>query len=225
MCKAVGYTRVSTEEQADEGYSLGAQEAKIRAQAIVSDLELVDVIVDPGFSGKDMVRPGLERLLRMVRKREVEAVVIPKLDRLTRRVKDLEELIEMFDKNRVRLISLHEALDTRTAAGRMVIRILASVSQMEREQIGERTKAVLQFKKSRGERTGNVPYGYYADEKGRLRRNAVEQEVVDEIYRLHDLGDSLRGIAEALNKAGLRTRAGTEWKFQYIDRILRGRQV
>src|SRR5436190_19163779 len=123
---AIGYVRVSTERQADEGVSLAAQEAKVRAMAAVRDATLLDVIVD-AESAKNVNRPGLQRLLTLINAGEVQAVIVAKLDRLTRSVKDLCTLLELFDKRKVALISVAESLDTGTAGGRLVLRIMASV--------------------------------------------------------------------------------------------------
>ena len=109
--KAIGYVRVSTDRQAEQGVSLEAQEAKIRAMATVQGAELFEVIVDGGESAKNLNRPGLQRLLALVDSGKVEAVIIAKLDRLTRSVKDLCSLLELFEKRSVALISVAESLD------------------------------------------------------------------------------------------------------------------
>ena len=149
---AVGYVRVSTERQADQGVSLEAQEAKIRAMATVQGVTLTEVIVDGGESAKSLKRPGLQRLLAMVETGKVQAVIVAKLDRMTRSVKDLCGLLELFEKRKVALVSVAESLDTGSAAGRLVITIMGAVSQWEREAIGERTRDALQHKRSNGER-------------------------------------------------------------------------
>src|SRR6516225_11486199 len=148
--KAIGYVRVSTDRQAEQGVSLEAQEAKIRAMATVQGAELFEVIVDGGESAKNLNRPGLQRLLGLVDSGKVEAVIIAKLDRLTRSVKDLCNLLELFEKRGVALISVAESLDTASAAGRLVITIMAAVSQWERETIGERTRDALRHKRTSG---------------------------------------------------------------------------
>src|SRR5689334_12703286 len=117
--RTIGYVRVSTDRQADKGVSLEAQEAKIRAMATVQGADLLDVIVDGGESAKSLNRPGLQKLLRMVNKGEVQAIIIAKLDRLTRSVKDLCGLLELLEKRKVALISVAESLDTSSAAGRL----------------------------------------------------------------------------------------------------------
>jgi len=161
--KAIGYVRVLTDRQAELGVSLEAQEAKIRAMATVKGAELSEVIVDGGESAKNLNRPGLQRLLAMVDSGKVEAVIIAKLDRLTRTVKDLCSLLELFEKRGVALISVAESLDTASAAGRLVI----TISQWEREAIGERTRDALRHKRTSGERVGNIRFGFRLSPDGK----------------------------------------------------------
>src|SRR5580704_16921325 len=205
--KVLGYVRVSTDKQ---GISLEAQAQKIRAIAVVHDAELLDLIVDGGESAKSLQRPGMERLLALVEARKVQAVIVAKLDRLTRSVRDLCELLELFERRGVALISVAESLDTSSAAGRLVMNIMAAVSQWEREAIGERTRDALQHKRSQGERVGNIAFGYRlsADRK-HVEADAGEQAVLGEIRRLRNDGTSLRRIAAALNGRALTTRRGT----------------
>src|SRR5580704_17367345 len=106
--KAIGYVRVSTDRQAEQGVSLEAQEAKIRAMATVQSAELIDVIVDGGEAAKSLYRPGLQRLLAMINTGQVEAVIVAKLDRLTRSVQDLCGLLELLEKRKVALVSVAE---------------------------------------------------------------------------------------------------------------------
>src|SRR6202158_4750623 len=143
--KTVGYVRVSTDKQAERGVSLEAQAEKIRAMAVVHNAELVDIIVDGGESAKSLSRPGMARLLELVDAGEVQAVIIAKLDRLTRSVKDLCTLLETFTRRGVALISVAESLDTGSAAGRLVINIMTAVSQWEREAIGQKYGVWLDF--------------------------------------------------------------------------------
>jgi len=157
--RTVGYVRVSTDKQAERGISLEAQEAKISAMATVQGAELIDVIVDGGESAKSLNRPGLQKLMGLVNSGGVQAVIVAKLDRLTRSVKDLCGLPELFEKRKVALISVAEALDTGSAAGRLVITIMGAVSQWEREAIGERTRDALQHKRGNGERVGKIAFG------------------------------------------------------------------
>jgi DNA invertase Pin-like site-specific DNA recombinase len=121
---------------------------------------LVEVIVDGGESAKNLNRPGLRHLIAMMEDGKIEAVIVAKLDRLTRSVKDLCGLLELFEKRKVALISVAESLDTGSAAGRLVITIMGAVSQWEREAIGERTRDALRHKRTSGERVGNIRFGF-----------------------------------------------------------------
>lgn len=154
--RAIGYVRVSTDKQADHGVSLEAQEAKVRAMAVVQGAEIVELIVDGGESAKNLNRPGMERLLALVDERTVDTIIIAKLDRLTRSVKDLAELLERFQRRGVSLVSVAESLDTGSAAGRLVINIMTAVSQWELEAIGERTRDAMQHKRAKGQRVVNL---------------------------------------------------------------------
>ena len=127
--RAVGYARVSTDKQSDQGISLEAQTEKIQAMTMVQGAELVHVIRDGGASAKTLHRPGLQQVLDMAQGRQVQAVIVAKLDRLTRSVKDLCELLEVFERRGVALISVAESLDTSSASGRLVMNIMAAVSQ------------------------------------------------------------------------------------------------
>jgi site-specific DNA recombinase len=220
--KAIGYARVSTDKQADFGVSLDAQSEKVRAMAVVQGAELVDMIVDAGESAKSLNRPGMARLLSLVDAGAVDTVIIAKLDRLTRSVKDLAELLERFTRRGVSLVSVADALDTRSAAGRLVLNIMVSVSQLEREAIGERTRDAMQHKRANGERVGTVPFGYRTAADGvRLESNTAEQGILATMRELRAAGHSTRQISAELNRLGFTTRRGTEWRFQYVAEALR----
>ena len=127
--------------------------------AVVKGIELVDLVIDAGESAKSLNRPGMTQLLALVEARAVDVVIIAKLDRLTRSVKDLAELLERFTRRGVSLVSVADALDTQSAAGRLVLNIMVSVSQWEREAIGERTRDAMRHKRASGERVGTVLFG------------------------------------------------------------------
>jgi DNA invertase Pin-like site-specific DNA recombinase len=219
--RTIAYLRVSTDKQADKGVSLDAQRAKIAAYAELYDLELVDVIVDAGASAKTLDRPGLQRALGMLRRREADALLVVKLDRLTRSVKHLGELVETcFAPGKAALLSVSEQIDTRSAAGRLVLNVLASVSQWEREAIGERTAAAMQHKAACGEFTGGeAPFGWRVD-GGRLEAVDAEQRVIAEARRLRAAGLSLRAVARELDAAGLRSRTGRAFAAVQVQRMV-----
>lgn len=207
--RTVAYLRVSTDKQADRGVSLDAQRAKVQAYAELYDLELVEVIVDAGLSAKTLERSGLQRALGMLRRREADALLVVKLDRLTRSVKHLGELVEtVFAPGKAALLSVSEQIDTRSAAGRLVLNVLASVSQWEREAIGERTSVAMQHKAACGEFTGGEsPFGFRVEGE-QLAPIESEQHVIAGARRLRAAGLSLRAVARELDAAGMRSRTG-----------------
>jgi site-specific DNA recombinase len=214
----------SIDKQRDRGVSLDAQAEKIRAMAVVHNAELREIIVDGGESAKSLNRPGMAQLLALVDAGEVQTVIIAKLDRLTRGVKDLCTLLERLERRRVALISVAESLDTGSAAGRLVLNIMTAVSQWEREAIGERTRDALCHKRNRGERVGNIPYGSRLTDDGQhLEADPVEQATLAEIRRLRDKGTSMRKIAATLNHQAFQTRRGTPWRLESVARILNAR--
>ena len=213
---------MSTEKQADLGVSLDAQTARIHAMAVVHGANVLDVIVDAGESAKSLNRPGMARVLALVDAGAVDTVIITKLDRLTRSVADLAELIGRFERRGVSLVSVADALDTRSAAGRLVLNIMVSVSQWEREAIGERTRDAIRHKQAHGERVGTVPFGYrLAGDGVRLEADDVEQGILSRIRDLSTKGLTSRQIAAELNRQGVTTRRGTPWRFRYVAHTLR----
>src|SRR6266567_1957004 len=210
--KTVGYVRVSTDKQAERGISLEAQAEKIRAMAVVQGAELSEIIVESGESAKSLNRPGMAKLLAIVDGGAVKAVIVAKLDRLTRSVKDLCELLERFERRGVALVSVAESLDTSSAAGRLVLNIMTAVSQWEREAIGGRTRDAMSHKRTNGERVGNIQFGYRLGADGKhVEADQAEQAVLQEIHDLRRKGHTLRGIAATLSRQALRTRRGTAW--------------
>ena len=219
--RAIAYIRVSTDKQADEGHSLAAQENKLRAYAALYDIEIIDVIVDAGLSASTLDRPGLQRALASLAAGSADALLIVKLDRLTRSVRDLGQLIEdHFAPHGAALLSVSEAIDTRSAAGRLVLNVLASVAQWEREAIGERTSAAMAHMKAQGVYTGGeVPYGFTVDE-GRLVKAEHEQEVLRQARALRAAGLSLRAVAAELDRLGFSSRSGAPFAAKQIMRMV-----
>ncbi len=219
--KAIGYCRVSTLEQSDEGISLENQAQKIRQYCQLNELELTSIITDAGLSGKTTNRPGLTELLRLVKTKKVQAVVVYKLDRLSRKVLDTLTMIEMFDKAKIDFHSINEKIDTTSAMGRFFLNITASLAQMERELISERTADALQMKIKNHERAGRVPYGWTLAEDGNsLIANLLEQEAVIRIRELRTKGYSLRAICTELTKEGYKPQ-GAAWYASTIQSILK----
>lgn len=220
--KAIGYVRVSTEEQAAEGLSLAAQRAKLAAYAALHDMGLAAVLADEGLSGKRADnRPGLQEALRKLRAGEAQALVVLKLDRLSRSTRDVLDLVDNSDREGWSLHSISEKLDTSSAAGRFVVTILAALAQMEREQIGERTAATMAHMRAQGLRVGAIPFGYDLAPDGRmLVANAAEQSIIREVRALLAQGLSRRRVAQRLNARGLRTKQGRPWTHVQVGRTL-----
>jgi DNA invertase Pin-like site-specific DNA recombinase len=162
----------------------------------------------------------MEQLLAQVDAKKFQAVIVAKLDRLTRSVKDLCELLERFERRGVALISVAESLDTSSAAGRLVLNIMTAVSQWEREAIGERTRDALSHKRTHGERVGNIAFGYRLASDGvHVEPEPTEQAAIAAVAALRSSGMSLRRIAKDLNRRGIRTRKGSEWRLESVARV------
>jgi hypothetical protein len=207
MTRVVAYIRVSTADQADSGLGLAAQEEKIRAYAKLYDLEIVAMEIDAGISAKTMDRPALLRALAMLG-RGVDGVLVAKLDRLTRSVRDLGVILhEYFVSTPYTLFSVTDQVDTRSASGRLVLNILASVSEWEREIIAERTKAAMSVLKASGKRCGAVPLGKKALVDGTLVDCEETQRAMWMAKQLRKNGACWSEIVQALN-CNYRTQTG-----------------
>lgn len=210
---AIGYVRVSTDEQAREGISPAAQEDKIRAYCDLNDIELAEILIDAGESAKTLERPAMQEALRRIRAGKVGALIVYKLDRLTRSPRDLYMLIDdELNPRAIDLISMQEQIDTRTPAGRGMLGVMSVFAQMERELIAERTREALAHKKRQGHRLGTTPYGFVTPEPGaEMEPNADELKAVRMILRRRHSGKSFRAIADELEEKGLSTKRGGKW--------------
>lgn len=217
---AVGYIRVSTEGQVVDGVSLDAQRAKIEAWAVLNDYELAAVHVDAGISGKSALnRPGLQAALADCR--SGSALVVYSLSRLARSTADTLLISDRLNKAGADLVSLSEKIDTTSAAGKMVFRMMAVLAEFERDQISERTAGAMQFKKAKGELVGAVPIGFsLADDGVALVVNDAEQAAIQQARELKAGGLSLRKIAAELQRRGFVSRAGTMFQPGQVQRML-----
>ena len=220
---AVGYTRVSTDRQATEGVSLKTQQARIRAWCEANGYALIGLHVDAGLSGcRSDNRPGLQSALTEACKSKA-AFVVYSLSRLARSTKDAIGISERLGKNGADLVSLSERIDTTTAAGKMVFRMLAVLAEFERDQVAERTKGALTHLRNQDKRiSGKIPYGYDLALDGEtLVANAKEQIGLQLIQRLRDKGLGRRRIAAQLMRSGIPTKSGSSWSPQAVASILR----
>ena len=219
--KAIGYARVSTQEQVKEGVSLEAQEDKIRKYADLHNLNLIGIIKDEGKSGKDLNREGIQKIISLCKRKKINHLIVYKMDRLTRRTLDLLTLVEeIFKPNNVQFHSITERVDTSTAQGKFFLTITGAFAQMERDLISERTSEALRFKISKGEPVGFPLLGYEVNNKN-WRKEKKELETVNYIKKLKRKKLSLRGIAKRLNDENISTKRGGRWYAGTVRYILR----
>jgi DNA invertase Pin-like site-specific DNA recombinase len=221
--RTVAYCRVSTEDQATHGVSLDQQRTRIEAYAIATGREVDEFIVDAGESAKSLRRPGMIRLLEGVKNGSIGAVIVLKLDRATRSVKDLLHLIEVFGKANADLVSVSESLDTSTASGRMVVQILGVMAEFERAQLSERTAGALAHKRRNRQVYGHAPFGFRR-EGDSLTEDSQEQWALSVARRMRVEGASLRRVAEWLEGNGFSpSQGGQAWRKQTVAQVLGSR--
>ena len=195
--QAALYVRVSTLEQVTDGYSIGVQKEKLSAYAAAQSYDITDIYSDEGFSGKDLHRPAMERLLSDVKSGKINTVLVYKLDRLSRHVKDVLELVELFDKYSVSLYSLTEQLDVSSPFGRAALKMSATFSELERETIVERMQMGKDARARSGKYTcpGKAPCGYKLDkERDRLEIIPEEAEAIRDMYAKYIDGYTFRKL-------------------------------
>lgn len=212
---ALAYCRVSTEEQAREGMSLAMQQRLIGKFIEAKEWHLMEIITDPGRSAKDLKRPGLKKVIELCKSGEVDIVIIYKLDRLSRRVRDIIDLVEeVFQKNNVDLASVTETIDTSTAVGRGFFLITSVFGQMERERGGERTSDARADRQERGFSTGRLPYGFEKTKiKGKIISIPEKLKHYDLAKDIYDKGGTLKTIQD---KFGVKP--GTARRLRDTDR-------
>lgn len=222
MKKACVYTRVSTDAQGEDGkVSLPEQERMAKACIESKGWQYIRTYEDNGYSGRSTERPALKQMLSDLQNGDIDAVVIYKLDRLSRKQRDTLEIIEEFLlKNEVDLVSLNETLDTSTPWGRAMIGVLSSFNQLESENIAMRT-AMGRYATARegGYAGGKPPLGYKAVD-GHLVIVPEEAEIVRLVYSLRSEGKTLHAITNELNARGYRSKKGNEFKHSAIQTIL-----
>lgn len=217
---AIGYIRVSTEEQAEMGVSLDAQRAKIDQYAALHDLELARIYADEGISGKSMdKRRGLAEALEAACESPGHVFIVYSLSRMSRSVRDSLEIADRLAAAGAQFVSLTENIDTTTAMGELFFTICAAFSQLERRLIGERTKAALAQKRSAGEAWGHPPYGLARNGTTRLHEHDEEREVLAVIADGIDQGLSWAAIAADLNERGHRNRKGRQFDRGVVRRL------
>lgn len=209
------YLRVSTAGQAAEGVSLEAQEARARKWAEANGYTVAGLHCDAGISGKHAEnRPGLQAALTEVCATK-GALIVYSLSRLARSTKDAIAIAERLEKAGADLVSLSEKIDTTSAAGKMIFRMLAVLAEFERDLISERTKGAMAHMASQGRRVGEIPYGRRLAEDGlHLLEDPAEQDVLRTIRKLKKRGSTWAQVAEEMNRRKLVTKKGRPWTWR-----------
>lgn len=220
MKRAALYIRVSTLEQAQEGYSVGEQKERLIAYCKAQDWIIADIYVDGGYTGSNLKRPGIQKLMAETDK--FDLVLVYKLDRLSRSQRDTLYLIEeVFRPNDVDFVSMQESFDTSSPFGKAMIGLLAVFAQLEREQIKERTwmGRVARAKTGLHHGGGYIPIGYeYSD--GKLVVNPYEAEQVRKIYEWYLSGSSLKAITDRLQEEGYTNKYSSYNSWSSVRNIL-----
>lgn len=217
------YIRVSTDEQARDGFSIDAQRHVCNAWAVVKGATSVVEFVDEGYSAKNLNRPQVQRLIEACRQRELDMVIVWKTDRLTRNLRDLLMLMEdVFTDNKIEFVSCTETIDTSTPSGRLVLNMLGAVAQSERENTSERTTMVMrELAKSGKHLGGRPPYGYRVNRDMHYDIHPQEAEAVRMIFAMKLKGSSYADIISALDAAGHKTRSGASFGRNTLCDMLR----
>lgn len=211
------YIRVSTEDQAREGFSLPEQEKRLRAMCEYKGYDIYKLYKDAGISAKDMNRPAFEELLQDIREKKCNTIVVLKLDRLTRSVYDMEFIMNFLEENDAYLDCANEEINTTNSSGKMVARLLTTVSQNEIERTSERTKFGLAGAIKEGHIPGKNPLGYKRDGK-KLVIDPLTKDIVKRIYDLYFEGKSYSNIATIYNQEEVLGK--TNWRDTGILRII-----
>ncbi|MDU2064796.1 MAG: recombinase family protein [Sporomusaceae bacterium] len=218
------YLRVSTEEQAEHGLSLSAQEVRLAAFCLANNWEIEDIYRDDGYSGKDLKRPAIQRLIARAKNKQIQHVVVLKLDRLSRRQKDTLYLIEdIFLPEKIGFHSVTESFDTTTPYGKAALGMMAVFAQLERETIIERVKMAKKEASRQGRwKGGEPPFGYYYNrQKKLLQIHPDEARHVKKIFELYLSGEyGFQAIANQLNQEKIATRQQVRWLKSTIRQIL-----
>jgi len=226
MTKSAVYVRVSTDEQAKEGYSIRAQIDKLKNYVQIKEWGLYKVYADEGISGKNITdRPAINELLADIKVGNVNNVVVYKIDRLTRNTRDLIELSEIFNEYNCSFNSLMESIDTQTASGRMFLKIIGIFAEFERENIIERITLACEKKVKEGYTLANftTSYGYDREKGERIQTvNKQEANIVKEIFTMFVEGNmSYNAICKNLNHRGIKPKLGEVWGNASVRNLLR----
>lgn len=232
MSKRVAiYCRVSTVEQAQEGYSVDEQNLKIREYCEREGHEIYNLYEDRGISGKNIVnRPGIKQLLRDVTENKFDLVIVWKLNRISRKLLDILNIVELLNKHNVAFRSLTENFETETPSGKLQLNIMGAIGEFERESLAENIKLGLGAKARSGEWCGGIVLGYDIVEipsEGKKRKNTKlqinekEASTVRRIFELYSQGYGYKAVVNRINKEGYKTKRNNEFAVATVKEILR----
>lgn len=214
------YCRVSTEEQASEGYSIAAQLQTLRQYAQLYGWEVAEEYIDEGISGKNISgRPAMRKLVADVEMDKFQAVLVWKISRLSRNMLDTLTLLDKFEDYGIKFVSYSENFDTGSPIGRLVVQLMASIAEMERNTLSENVKLGMKQRALEGSWNGGIVFGYDTVKK-ELVINEKEAEVVKLIYHMYADGKGLRAISNHLNKVGYKTKRNRQFSINGVAQIL-----
>lgn len=218
-CRAVLYARVSTNKQAENGHGLDAQRNRLEEFAGQRNLDVIAVVADEGESGTTMERDGMQRVLRFVHDREVDAVVVTKADRVSRNVRDLLNLSAMLEQHGVALVTADEQFDTTTPLGKAMSAMRAVFAQLERDMAAARTRDGMAAAKAKGVRLGRPPVGWRIDNG--CWATTDRHPLVARAHTMRSGGMTLASIADTFNAERVPTGSGRgAWAIPAIRRLL-----
>ena len=223
--RAALYVRVSTDEQAAEGYSLEAQRSILEDHCLAEGLDIAGVYEDDGYSGRNINRPAYRRLMSEMD--DWDVLVVLKMDRIHRNSRNFMAMMDELEKHHKEFVSCYEALDTSNALGRFVVDMIQRMAQLESEQIGERTKIGMREKAEnlgaepvrKGTMGFTPPFGYRIID-GQLSDDPEELPVVVDIFQSYLSGETMDSICYSLNSRGTLTRRGNPWNKYNLRNIL-----
>lgn len=219
--RIAGYIRVSTEEQAEKGFSLDEQRDRLSSYCKAMGWPAPTIYEDDGYSAKDLRRPELARLLSDVKTEKYTLIITTKLDRLSRRLFDILSVIDYLEKHNCSYVSASEAFDTTTPAGRMTLQMLGMVAEFERERISERVRDNMRSIARKGEKIISRPCFGYEVKNGSLEINLEESLAVHQMARWALEGRGAWEIAKRLNERGITTKDGNQWQDRVVRELLK----
>ena len=218
MVRAALYTRVSTEEQATDGFSLDAQLNKLKGYCKLNGWEIAEVYCEEGQSGRNTERPQYQRMMSESDRWDV--VLVYKLDRIHRNSMNFARMLEELEQKGKEFCSVQDSFDTGTAIGRFVRDVTERIAQLESEQTGERVKQAMEFKKAAGGIVSRLPFGY-SKRKNEPVVNTEEAYTIRAIYRMVERGFSVDDIVKYLDKGEVPTSNGPRWRRSTVYNILK----